>query len=62
MFLVSRAQMVREAEKLTPPSLSRLPRQLGILTISQLYRPPLSVTDKALLYFFIFMPPVKTVQ
>jgi hypothetical protein len=35
-----------------PPSVSRLPRQCGILNISQAYRPPRPVTGIALLLFF----------
>jgi hypothetical protein len=40
MFLVSKERPVRRADNLTR-SVSRLPRQCGILNISQPYRPPL---------------------
>jgi hypothetical protein len=48
IFLGSRARPARKAATL-PPSVSRLYRQCGILSISQPYRPPRPVTGTALL-------------
>jgi hypothetical protein len=36
----------------SPPSMSRLSRQCGILDFSQLYRPPRPVTAIALIFFY----------
>jgi hypothetical protein len=51
-FLGSRARPVLKA-KTSPPFVSRLSRQCGILNISQPYRPPRTVTGRALLYLII---------
>jgi hypothetical protein len=53
MFLESRAQPVRMADNF-PSTVSRLSRQRGMLNISQLYRPPRSVTGLPL-YFSLYL-------
>jgi hypothetical protein len=51
-LVVERGRHVRLT--LSPPSVSRLSRQCGILNISQTYRPPRSVTRITLLFFYLY--------
>jgi hypothetical protein len=55
MFLWSKLGLVRMADNLTAPSVSRLCRQCGILNIPQSYRSPRHVTEIALLFTFTFI-------
>jgi hypothetical protein len=52
-LVVKRGRCIRMIT--SPPSVSRLSRQCGILSISQPYRPPQSVTGIALLFYELYV-------